>query len=100
MATCISVFRTTFTFEQAKSVVTKIDGESLWQVLCELQQLGFLFCGDADEAFDFHPILRSFLYDHLTNKKVVHQQAADYFQALPQVEKVITLEDMQPVIAA
>ena len=46
----------------------------------------------------FHPILRSFLYDGLTDKNTAHERAIEYFQALPEMEKVVTLEDLTPVI--
>ncbi len=72
--------------------------EKLWQLLCGLQQLDFLFYDEVTEQIDFHPILRSFLYDNLTAKDKVHKQAVNYFEALPKAEKVMTLEDLAPVI--
>ncbi|UCE08325.1 MAG: hypothetical protein JSW07_10020, partial [bacterium] len=42
--------------------------------------------------------MRSFLYDNLTTKDKVHQQAVGYFEAMPKAEKVVKLEDLTPVI--
>ena len=39
-----------------------------------------------------------FLYDSLTAKDEVHERAAEYFQKMPTIEKVIKLEDLAPVL--
>lgn len=98
VATTVSVLRSAFSFDTALALFPKIEEDTLWQILCGLQQLGFLFYDDETKQFDFHPILRSFLYDNLTAKEKVHQQAVSYFEALPKAEKVVKLEDLAPVI--
>lgn len=98
VATTIAVFRSTFDFDAVKALLPEVAEGKLWDVLCALQQLGFVFCEHGRERFDFHPILRSFLYDHLTSRNSVHQLAESYFQALPAPEKVVTLADLEPVI--
>ncbi|NIM18238.1 MAG: hypothetical protein GTN68_45175, partial [Candidatus Aminicenantes bacterium] len=75
-----------------------MDEELLWQVMQELRSLGFLFYDEKGDLFDFHPIMRSFLYNSLTNRAEVHDLAVQYFQAIPGKEKVINLEDLAPVI--
>lgn len=103
VATTVAVFRSSFSFDAAQALFPEMSSRAesrdrLWEFLQGLQQLGFLFYDDAREQFDFHPILRSFLYDHLTTRDTVHQRAVVYFQALPAPEKVVTLADLAPVI--
>jgi tetratricopeptide (TPR) repeat protein len=98
VATTVSVLRSAFSFETAKALLPDKNEDYVWQVLRGLQQLGFLFYDEKSGQFDFHPIMRSFLYDSLTTRERVHEQAAQYFQALPKVEKVIRLEDLACVI--
>ena len=54
------------------------------------------------EFFDFHPIMRAFLYNQLTmadgTGTEVHTLAVEYFESLPKPEKVISLENLTPVI--
>ncbi|MCK4764772.1 MAG: hypothetical protein KAW12_21415, partial [Candidatus Aminicenantes bacterium] len=98
IASTIAVFRGVFDFASAQALFPKIAEERLWQSLMELRSLGFLFYDERGESFDFHPILRSFLYDSLTDRAAVHDQAVVYFQALPEEKKVVTLDDLTPVI--
>ncbi len=97
-ATTVAVFRSGFDFAAAQALFPKINEERLWEILRGLQQLGFLFYDESQTKFDFHPILRSFLYDHLTSREQVHQQAVVYFKALPAPAKVVKLNDLEPVI--
>ncbi len=98
VATTVAVFRSSFGFDAVKALFLKMPADRLWEFLQGLRQLGFLFYDEGQQQFDFHPILRSFLYDHLTTKDAVHQRAVEYFQALPAPEKVVTLADLAPVI--
>lgn len=98
VATTVAVFRSSFGFDAVKALFPEMPTDRLWEVLQGLQQLGFLFYDEGQQQFDFHPILRSFLYDHLTTRDAVHQRAVVYFQALPAPEKVVTLADLAPVI--
>ena len=94
----LAVFRGGFTFEAAQALLSDMEETVLWEQLNDLRQLGFVFYNEAEAFFDFHPILRSFLYDSLTDKNTAHERAIEYFQALPKTEKVVTLEDLTPVI--
>ena len=98
VATAISVFRSSFDFDTARALFPEMDENSLWEVLSGLQQLGFIFYDEREKRFDFHPIMRSFLYDSLTTKDKVHERAAAYFQKIPPIEKVVSLKDLAPVI--
>ena len=94
----LAVFRGGFTFEAAQALLNNSEETALWEQLNDLRQLGFLFYNEAEAFFDFHPILRSFLYDGLSDKNTAHERAIEYFQAVPKTEKVISLEDLTPVI--
>jgi tetratricopeptide (TPR) repeat protein len=94
----IAVLRSVFTFDSAKALFPKMDEEQLWQVMQELRNLGFLFYDEKQDRFDFHPIMHAFLYNNLTDRAEVHDLAVRYFQAIPKVKKIITLEDLAPVI--
>ncbi|MFC2145764.1 DUF4062 domain-containing protein [Acidobacteriota bacterium] len=98
VATAISVFRSVFTFDAARALFPKLKEDRLWQVMLDLQSLGFLLVDEKENRFDFHPIMRSFLYHSLTNRAEVHILAVQYFQALPKEKKIISLEDLAPVI--
>jgi tetratricopeptide (TPR) repeat protein len=98
VATTISVFRSSFGFETAKALFPRMKEDTLWELLSGLQQLGFVFYDEKQDTFDFHPIMRSFLYDSLTAKDKVHGRAVRYFQAMPKPEEVVRLEDLGPLI--
>ncbi len=95
----LSVFRGVFKFETAQALFPKLEADRLWELLVELRGLGFLFYDEKQDRFDFHPILRSFLYHGLTNRAEVHTLAVGYFQPLAkEVGKIVSLEDLAPVI--
>jgi len=102
VAESVSVFRGVFIFDAVKALMTGMAEERLWQVLLGLSRLGFLFYDETADSFDFHPIMRSFLYGRLTRAagtgETVHILAVAYFKALPKPEKVVRLEDLAPVI--
>ncbi len=55
------------------------------------------------KRYDMHPIVRHYAYDHFTDAKArqnTHLELAKYFNAtmLTTNKKVITLEDLAPVI--
>jgi tetratricopeptide (TPR) repeat protein len=98
VAAALAVFRGTFSFDPAKALFKEMEEDRLWAVLQDLCRLGFLFYSEKEDRFDFHPILRSFLYRNLTGAGKVHDAAVHYFRALPKPEKIISLEDLVPVI--
>jgi hypothetical protein len=98
VASRLSVFRGVFTFYSAKALFPKIEEDRLWELMAELRGLGVLFYDEKQDRFDFHPIMRSFLYDSLADRTEVHTLAVGYFQPLVKVEKIVSLEDLAPVI--
>ncbi|MCP5102138.1 MAG: DUF4062 domain-containing protein, partial [bacterium] len=100
VVTRAAAFRGVFTVEAVGALLPGMDEEKLWEVLRGCQRMGFLFYDESADRFDFHPIMRSFLYRRLVTEggTEVHTLAVEYFQSLPKPEKVVTLEDLAPVI--
>ncbi|HMK27065.1 MAG TPA: hypothetical protein VK483_13630, partial [Chitinophagaceae bacterium] len=98
VAATLSVFRTGFAFDAANALFPNMEAEKLEGIMMELYKLGFILYNEQQRIFDFHPILRSYLYNGLTSKDKVHELAITYFTALPAKEDVITLADLEPVI--
>ena len=98
VASRLSVFRGLFNFDSAKVLFPKMKEDRFWELMAELRGLGFLFYDEKQDRFDFHPILRSFLYDSLVDRADLHTLAAGYFQPLAEVGKIVSLEDLAPVI--
>jgi hypothetical protein len=50
--------------------------------------------------FDLHPIVRRYAYDRLAapDRDAAHARLRDYFAAVPEPEKVTSLDDLAPVI--
>lgn len=102
VATHLSALRSEITFGAAKALLPRMNADKLWELMQGLRDLGFLFYDETADRFDFHPIMRSFLYDRLTSAggdgEQVHSLAVEYFQTMPEPERVVTLEDLTPMI--
>jgi hypothetical protein len=53
---------------------------------------------DRDNRYDLHPIVRRYAYDRLADKAGAHAQLRGYFDAVPKLDKVETLDDLAPGI--
>ncbi|MCP5108839.1 MAG: DUF4062 domain-containing protein [bacterium] len=98
VATRISVFRGVFNFDAAIALLPNLEKEQLWEIMLELQSLGFLFYSEKEDSYTIHPIMCSFLYHKLEDKIETHNLAVRYYDTLPKVEKIISLEDLNPMI--
>ncbi|MCP5103378.1 MAG: hypothetical protein GY950_08365, partial [bacterium] len=103
VVTRAAAFRGVFTVEAVGALLPGMDEDELWPLLQGLGRMGFLFYDAGADRFDFHPVMRSFLYRLLVTEGAsggteVHTLAVEYFKALPKPEKVVTLEDLAPVI--
>ena len=98
VSSSLSVLRTSFDFNAACSLLPQIVKEEVWSILYELRSLGFILYQELEQKFDFHPVMRSFLYDKLSNKENVHELAITYFEAIPSKEEIVSVEDLQPII--
>ncbi|MEM6433944.1 MAG: TIR domain-containing protein [Cyanobacteria bacterium P01_D01_bin.115] len=68
--------------------------------LRDLLNRGLLQFDRGTQRFDLHPIVRRYAYNRLTatDRTAAHSQLCDYFAAVPEPERVQTLEDLEPVI--
>ncbi|MCP4141946.1 MAG: toll/interleukin-1 receptor domain-containing protein [Chloroflexi bacterium] len=68
--------------------------------LKELEERGLLHWDKADNKYDLHPIVRRYAYERLTapDRTAAHNRLKDYFEAVPEKEKITSLNDLAPVI--
>jgi tetratricopeptide (TPR) repeat protein len=48
--------------------------------------------------YDLHPIVRRYAYSRLTDPAATHTQLVSYFEAVPQPDRVRTIDDLRPTI--
>ncbi len=73
--------------------------EQFNDVLRELVDRGLLFREEKSVKFDMHPIMRRYCYEErLTGKEKVHSRLRDYFAAIPEPEKIESVDDLALVI--
>jgi tetratricopeptide (TPR) repeat protein len=69
------------------------------EALVELVDRGLLLKDVEKNKYDLHPIVRRYCYyERLLDKTAVHSQLRDYFAAVPEPEKIESLDDLAPVI--
>jgi tetratricopeptide (TPR) repeat protein len=94
----LSAFRTPMDYD-AVSIFNDFGGEEkINDVLIELEGRGMLFRDEKSNKFDLHPIVRRYCYERLMDKEKVHSRLMDYFAAIPEPEKIESLDDLAPVI--
>ena len=66
----------------------------------DLVERGLLHFDERNKKFDLHPIVRRYAYDHLiaADRTGTHERLMNYFEAIPEPEKIEKLEDLTPVI--
>jgi tetratricopeptide (TPR) repeat protein len=70
----------------------------LKDTLRELIKRGLLSCQEGGGHYDLHPVVRHYAYDRLTDKEGTHTRLRDYFAAVPEPERVESLDDLAPMI--
>ena len=94
----VSAFRTPMDYD-AISIFNDFGSEEKFNdVLIELVERGMLFRAEKSNKFDLHPIVRRYCYDRLRDKEGVHTTLRDYFAAIPEPEKIESMDDLAPVI--
>jgi tetratricopeptide (TPR) repeat protein len=98
----IACYRSPVTYEMLKALADP-DDESAEHLKTDLRKLvarGLLHYDVKQARFDLHPIVRRYAYDRLASadRTTAHTRLRDYFAAVPEVEKVTSLEDLAPVI--
>jgi tetratricopeptide (TPR) repeat protein len=97
----IACFRSAMTYDALKTLHGDGKGSlSFDESLKALESRGLLHWDRKTNKYDLHPIVRRYAYDRLTvaDRTGAHERLVNYFEAVPQPEKVITLEDLAPVI--
>jgi len=76
------------------------EGEILDSQLAQLETRGILHWDKASNKYDLHPIVRRYAYERLTapDRTAAHTRLRDYFAAVPEPEKIESLNDLAPVI--
>lgn len=54
--------------------------------------------GQTDTRYDLHPIVRRYAYDRLADRGATHTQLVVYFEAVPQPQRITSLDDLAPAI--
>ncbi len=99
-------FKGLFSGESPQTTVKKEgedNGYSSRELEADLRNLtsrGLLHFDQRKSRFDLHPIVRRYAYDRMAtpDRTAAHAQLRDYFAAVPEPDKVETLEDLTPVI--
>lgn len=97
----IACFRTAMDYEALKTLHGDGKGSLSFDTSLKiLESRGFLHWDRKTNKYDLHPIVRRFAYNQLTaaDRTGAHERLVNYFEAIPQPEKVTSLEDLAPVI--
>jgi tetratricopeptide (TPR) repeat protein len=98
----IACFRGPVKYDALKAVAEaeKKSSATLDSDLRDLVARGLLHHDTKERRFDLHPIVRRYAYDRLAARDRVsaHTHLRDYFAAVPEPEKMTSLEDLSPVI--
>lgn len=94
----IAAMRGPVDYDTAKVLSKYKDEEQLKEALAELEDRGLLFRQKAGLRYDLHPIVRQYAYERLGDKAATHAALKDYFAAVPEPDKIETLDDLQPAI--
>jgi len=86
------------TYEALSLFNTYESEEEFDAALDELIDRGLLLFDRERGRYDLHPIVRGYAYDRLADKKGTHTRLRDYFAAVPEPERVESLDDLAPVI--
>ncbi|MCI0643843.1 MAG: hypothetical protein L0346_03020 [Chloroflexi bacterium] len=70
--------------------------DALW--LLERRGLVQRAVQDGRTSYDLHPIVRRYAYDRLADPAGTHGQLVAYFEAMPKLDKVQTLAELEPVL--
>ena len=98
----LSAMRGAFDFETMKLFIGDKDDKWLERVVQNLIDRDVFLCSvDEDTgvaSYDFHPHIRSYIYDRIANLERTHELLRVYFESVPIPSVIESLDDLQPVI--
>lgn len=94
----IAALRGPVDYKTARILAQYEDENELKKALRELVSRGLLFWQPEKLRYDLHPIIRQYAYDRLGDKQATHRQLQDYFETVPETEKIEILDDLLPAI--
>ncbi|MEW6103252.1 MAG: hypothetical protein AB1630_05475 [bacterium] len=94
----LAVFRNPMDYEAIAIFNEFKTEEEFDNALIELVDRGLLLRNTQTNSYDLHPIVRRYCYDRLKDKEGVHSRLRDYFETIPEPEKIESLDDLAPVI--
>ena len=101
----LAAFRAPMNYKSIKAISKYKTRKDLVAALDEVEKRGILFKSQEKNQqnklqtiYDLHPIVRSYCYDRLRDKEAVHTTLQDYFSSMPQSDKILSLDDLAPVI--
>jgi nucleoside phosphorylase/tetratricopeptide (TPR) repeat protein len=94
----IAAMRGPVDYDTAKVLSTYDDENEFKDALRELVARGLLFRQEGKAHYDLHPIVRQYAYDRLGDKTAAHKTLKDYFDTIPEPDKIETLDDLLPTI--
>ena len=94
----VAAFRSPMDYKAVVAISNLADESATKDALRELVARGLLLWDREHARYDLHPIVRQFAYDRLADKQGVHSRLHDYFDAVPQPEKLESVDDLAPVI--
>ena len=94
----LAAFRSSMDYEAVKLLSPFEDEYTLKNALNELLERGLLLFDPEGKKYDLHRIVRSYAYEHLTDKEEVHTRLREYFAAIPQPISIQDLDDLVPLI--
>ena len=96
----ISAFRSSVDYEAVSTFNTYKNTRQFDVVLEKLTEGGLLLFDQNRARYDLHPLVRSYAYERLRNKRRVHERLAEYFAEIPVPGErdPESVEDLAPVI--
>jgi len=94
----IAAMRGPLDYATARVLSTCENEDELKKALRELVGRGLLLRREGQAHYDLHPIVRQYAYDRLGDKAATHEVLKDYFDTVPEPDKIESLDDLLPTI--
>ena len=94
----LAAFRGPMDYEAASAISLYEEEGEFEASLRTLMNRGLVFRDREQNRYDLHPIVRRHAYDRLGDRESVHGQLRDYFDAVPEPEKIESVDDLAATI--